>query len=445
MKWLFGPLLLLFLSACFLKDRDNPKPNKTVLTYTLSKLDKDTTYTLDSSDIKGLEVSGNGEWLYVIGGQKTKRAVLKSLEVGTEKWADALGSFKTIPKAENRSSAVDLSSHQIECYSDTPKGILFTLAADQGLVVLQGTGVDNAILYRQKQAGFLNGVYEPLFMHKGQEQYIYLLSQKPPHQEVLFRPYIEAPRLDKATWQKIQAPSDSVMAMAQDAKDNILFADLTGIKRLPSQAVGVQKNILAQDVKLLAPQKAFMFDKKTKNNRVEAMALVDNKFLVIGLKADSALSGGVAVADLSKEPIQFKLYGKGLGLTIHKISTERIKHRERTKIAAVLTTNKGFLFLDNQGEFMELVPGKGLLVNAQYINDNRAQTTDYEKAASGFMGDLLKDPGDDGYIDAAQTNRLLWYLVFRGAHPADNGGIFTLDIRSNQVEASLPPPVLPIP
>lgn len=130
------------------------------------------------------------------------------------------------------------------------------------------------------------------------------------------------------------------------------------------------------------------------------------------------------------------------GFSAKSIAQERIKNPERTRISAIITTDRGFLVLDNDGKLMELIPNKGHLITAKLVNENRADNVNYEKATSGFLGDLLPEPGPGGYVGAAQDKNGLWYLVIKGK-ASDDGGVFLLDIRTDQVQVPMPPPVLP--
>jgi hypothetical protein len=443
-----GLAQLLLTWGCFLNDGDDNKPNKTVLTYTLSKLDMAQAHNIAPDKIRGLVSSGDGEWVYVVGKSK---ASLRSLDVENKKWSDALGDFKGLLKAEDRQPVGDLSASKINGFSPSLDGILVMLSDNKGLVVLGGSGVANASHYTQgADKSFPFGASTPFLAAKGAEHFIYLFDAGVAKKGVRFRAYVEPPKLDAkhpGVWndslKKSRTPKADLdrvfLARTQDNQGNLLLADQEGIKRLLAADIGVDKKALDNEGKPIFTAKSFMLDGKTKNDHVNTMALVDNKFLVVGFKATEANNGGIAVADITKPDITFKKFGVGHGWSVDSIATERIKHPEKTRIAAVITTDLGLLFLDNDGQVLELVKGQGQLLTADFINKHRVESKDYDKAVSGFGGDNVVDPGKRGYLGAAQDKNGRWYLGFSGV----NGGLFTLDIMAEQVEAPKPPPVLP--
>jgi hypothetical protein len=167
--------------------------------------------------------------------------------------------------------------------------------------------------------------------------------------------------------------------------------------------------------------------------------MVDDKYLVIGLKSTgvNANNGGLAFADITAKNVIWKTFGKNLNLSVDSIATERIKKSDRTAIAAVITTDKGYLFFGDNGEILEPVPNKGYLVDHNFVQNHRAESDDYEKARDGFLKDRFLDPGVNGYKGAAQDKFANWYLAIKGK-TSDENGVFELTITTSQVEFPMP-------
>lgn len=440
---LFGVLVVmvpvwLVVPGCMPNQQDTEKPNKTILKYTLSKLDAAKTHKFAApNEIRGIVTSGDGEWLYVVGKDK---ASLRSLGIENRVWGDALGDFKGLKKAADRSAVADLSGHAINGFSASKDGMLLTLK-DLGLVVLRGTGVDNASYYEHEKH-FPKGSFSPVQVNKGADSFIYLFDQDKARKGVSFRAYVEPPKLDTGSFdnslKKSRVPMahlDHVFwARTQDHKGNLLLADAEGIKRLLAEDIGAKKQVLDNEGKPIISADKLMLDHKTKNDHINALAMVDDRHLVIGLKSFGPHNGGIVVTDLLAKKATFRT--TGAGLTVRTIATERIRHPEKTRIGAIVTTDKGLILLDNRGDTMELVPGAGALITSEYITKHRIETKDYDKAQNGFSGDTIADPGKKGFRGAAQDKNGQWYLAF----PHD---IYTLDIVTEQVEAPKVVPVLP--
>lgn len=438
---LFGAMFVvctMWLAGCMPGQQDTEKPNKTVLKYTLTKLDAAKTHKIAAPNkIRGIVTSGDGEWLYVVGEDK---ASLRSFGVENRQWADALGDFKALKKASDRKAAPDLSGLAVNGFSASKDGMLLTLK-DHGLVVLRGTGVENASYY-DHVAGFTKGSYSPLQVSKGPDSFIYLFDQATAKKGVVFKAYVEPPKLDAKgfdnSFKKSITPKEQLThvfwARAQDNKGNLLLADAEGIKRLLAEDIGVNKKALDDGGKPIISVDKLMLDHKTKNDHINALAMIDDKHLVIGLESSGTHNGGVVVTDLTAQKATYR--ATGAGLTVLSIATERVKHPEKTRIGAMVTTDKGLLVLDNHGEPMEIVAGAGALITSDYVTKHRLETKDYDKAQNGFTGDTITDPGKKGYRGAAQDKNGLWYLAF----PHD---IYTLDIVTEQVEAPKFVPELP--
>lgn len=444
-----GLLQLLVMVGCQLNDGDTQKPQKPVLTYHIKKLDMLGTHRIPADKIRGLVTSGDGAWLYVV---RKDLAPVRALNIDTGLWSNALGDLTGLLKAQDRSPAGNLSDRRVDSFSPSYDGLLLTLTNNGGLVVLRGSGVEHATHYAQGQ-DFPNGSSVPLWVSKDNDAFIYLFDTAIAAQGVRFRPVVEPPKLDTKNWndslRKSRNPKahlDAVFnAFTQDHEGSLLLADKEGIKRLLGPDIGLDKKALDNNGKPIFAAKSFILQGAIKNDRISTMAMVDGKYLVVGLAAaaSSPNTGGIAVADMTQSTITFKTFGIGLGLTVHSVATERTKQREKTAMAAVVTTDKGLIFLDNHGEPMELIAGKGKLVTASFINNNPAETNDYDRATNGFIStEKILDPGKGGYLGAAQDKNALWYIGLQGKAASD-GGIFTLDVKNSQVEAPTPPPVLP--
>lgn len=451
--------LLLINTACVDPEDEGPgtpREAKSVITYTLHKLDKDKTHKLDANAIRGIVSSGKGEYVYLIGKEK---ATLKSFTVGQNKaeWDDAVGDWRGIKTAADHTVVVDKSAQKVSGFAPYDNGLLFTLTNNEGLVVLKGTGVANTSLYPQNAGNFTNNRYAPFFVEdKDNNKYLFLSSsdqaQVPP--VILFRKYVEPPTDDAVanwdgTFRKAKGPvalDVPFLARTQDAEGNLLFAtnsrDGDGIVRIREKDVGETNKFLESKGAVVYDAKNFSLDGKTANTNINTMALVDKKLLVVGLKSTVDNNGGLAVADITQATPEWKRFGKGQGATVDSIAVEHVAKPNRTKIAAIVTTDKGFWFLDNDGELMNLTEAGGELINAKAINDTRAETNDYDKAATGFAGARVVDPGIGGYLGAAQDKNGLWYLVVKGK-TADENGVYTLNIQTSTVEYNQAPPTLP--
>lgn len=446
-------LLMAGLVSCIPpKDQNGTKPNKTVTTYTLSKLKRADTYELASDKVRGITSSGNGDFVYVIG---EDQASLKSYDVEKDKWADALGDWKNIPRASPHINSDDLSGRRVGAYigtQATKDGLMFMLTNNDGLVVLKGSGQPNSSHYAQNTGNFLNGKHVPfLAKNAGGDGFIYLLRLDGlAEKSVLFRKFVSPPTDDTVSvWDDSLKEKSGIgltnhyRARAQDHQNNLLLADDKGnVVRIKAADVGVADKFLDNNGKPIYKADSFKLDGQTKNDSINTMALVDGKVLVLGLKSTNANNGGLAMADITEPNIKWLHFGKGLGLTVDSIATERIPHQDRTRISALITTDKGFLMLGEKAQVMEMVAGKGELINIDHLNDVRAETKDYEKAQSGFSG--LKLPKIDNgraitykYKGAAQDKNGMWYLAIVGP-AADDGGIIKLDIRTDQVELERP-------
>lgn len=442
-----GLLCLLGVVSCQLNDGDVQKPQKPVLAYVIKKLDMLATHRAPADKIRGLLTSGDGAWLYVV---RKDPAPLRALSIDTGLWSNALGDLTGLLKAQDRSPVGNLSDRRVDNFSPSYDGILLTLTNNGGLVVLRGSGVDNATHYAQGQS-LPNGSFVPLWVTKDKDTFIYLFDTVTATKGVRFRPFVEPPKLDTREWNdslkkshKPKAHLDAVFnAFTQDHESSLLLADKEGIKRVLGSDIGLDKKALDNNGKPIFAAKNFILQGSTKNDHITTMAVVEGKYLVVGLAASGPNSGGIAVADMTQSNITFKTFGAGLGLTAHSIATERIKQREKTVIAAVVITDNGLIFLDNYGEPMELIAGKGKVVTASFINNNPAETSDFDQATSGFISaEKILDPGKGGYLGVAQDKNGLWYIGLQGKAATD-GGIITLDVKNWQVEEPTPAPVLP--
>ncbi len=453
MKYLIVILsgLFVFASCKDGKPEAEQKPNKQVTTYTLTKLAKDNTHKMDSNHLKGIVSSGDGEFVYVVSDQAEG---LKVLEVEKGLWNDGLDKWNEVPNAAVRARLDDLTTKKVEGFAPYDKGLVFTTSGDGGLVVLKGFGVKNASHYVQRVNNFKAGFFNPLVVtKKDNSQFIYLFPAGIVAKRVLFRTYQEPPKVDnyaapawdnslmKAGGTKLDT---QILARTQDKEGNLLLADKDGIKRVLEADVGVANKFLDDSGKAIYKPDDFRLDGTTKNDHINTMQLIDDKLLVVGLKSTSDNNGGYAVLDMSEKTATWQHYGKGMGLSVDTISPERFKQRERTKLAAIITTQKGLIFMDSEGKMMEVTEGKGHLITAKMIGDVRAETADYEKAVDGSGGFLNDRPSvvKDGYLSAAQDKNGMWYLGFKG-NAADDGGIFKLEIKIEQVQPPTAPPVMP--
>lgn len=442
---------LLSFFGCEPQEPQPVKPNKPVVTYIFEKLKRDLTYKIPSNELKGVVSSGNGEYVYAVG---EKPASLMALSVEKGLWHEALSDFKAVKKATDRTT-VNLGKESVSGFETFGEGILFTLTNDKGLVVLKGIGEDGASLYMQNANNFPAGAYTPFFVtKKDNSHFIYLFAsgQTPAKRGILFRTYVEPPKLDneaKPPWdksfRKTQAPKadlDTLLwARVQDNEKNLLLADKDGVKRINEADLGVTQKAFDNNGKPIYETKEFMLDGKTKNDHINTMEFVDNKLLVIGLQSTEPNNGGVAVCDITEKTLKWQHFGKGLGLSVDFIAQERIKQRDKTKLAAVIATDKGLLLMDNEGKMMEVTDKSGFLVTAKSINNHRAEISSWENAHDGFMGDRVPETVTK-YLGGGQDKDGTWYLGFKGKG-ADDGGIYKFDVRIDQVASPTAPPILP--
>lgn len=427
-------ILLSSLSSCF-TDGDDTKPNKTVIKYELKKV---TDPLLLPGKTREVLSSLNGEYVYIIGKDK---ASLLSYSLSDKKYEPALGDFKGLKKASDRSLMGDLSMHYVDQASPSLDGLLFTLSPKKGLGVLRGSGVDNASFYPLD--GIFNGdKVKPYWVKKDKDHFLYLFDLTSPKKSVYFRAYIEPPHNDTALWNaslKIASlPKEHFKhvfsGQVQDNKGNLLLADVEGIKRLLVEDIGKDKAVIDNQGKPIINIHEFSHDNTTKNDHITAMTLLDDKYLALGFsKTKNKQSGGLVVIDMSG--LTHKVITKwGEGLSIKSIAIER-HHPDRTRIGAIVSADTGLVFLDNNGKVFELVATKGYVVDGDYITNHQADLS-YDNASNGFLGDKPGAINKDAYGGVAQDKDGLWYIVL-------NGDLYTLDIRSAQVSYPKPPPVLP--
>lgn len=449
LAWL---LLLAFVSAGCREPREpfETKPNIQVTTYNLTKLVKDQTHKIPSNLLRAVVPSGDGENIYVVGNGK---ASLMVFDVANKKWEPALGTWKDIKKAANHTVSIDLSAHEVDEFAAYNHGLMLTVTGDNGLVVLKGVGVNNSSHYAQGANKFPVGTFAPFFVtNKDSNHFIYLHASKktPPQKGLLFRVYAQPPKNDDdaaSPWnnslKKTRTPNveldKKLIGLAQDHDKNLYIADPDGIKRIKEEDIGKNKKALDNGGAAIFPTDDFKLDQHTVNKHINVMALV-GKFLVVGLESDNDKNGGVAIADITKKQPTWDHFGDGLGLSVNSIAPELCKNADKTMLAAIIATNKGLLFLGDDGKMVEMVKGKGMLIDHKAINDWRAETKDYNKASGGFTGTLVPEP--DQYLGAAQDKNCLWSLGFAGKQD-DDGGIYLLDIKIDQVEYPKAPPVLP--
>lgn len=434
------------------KEEHETKPAIPVVIYTLAKLDKATHHKLASDKIRSVISSGDGEFVYVVG---TDKASLKSFEVakGDKGWGDALGDWKAIKRARTKKfgKTDNLSARTVKAIAPTKEGMLFTVSDDKGLVVLKGSGEANAMRYLQAgKLAFPVGKFAPFFVtKKDNKEYVYLsIAGKTavPKKGVLFRSYVApAATADNVGWDNtLKAAAGKPLAKVftartQDHDKNLLLADADGIKRLKEADVGKPGAFLDNGGAAVYPIKDFMLDGKTPNPTINTMALVGDKFLVVGLASNAANNGGLVYADITaKTPPVWHRFGEGAGLSVDFIAVAR--KAEPGGLSAIITTDKGYLFFKD-GKVIEPADGKGSLVDEKFIAAHKGNDKDYDKAASGFAGADIKDPGKEGYLGAAQDKNGVWYLAIKGN--ADEGGIFTLVVTHGDVPFPPKPPEMP--
>lgn len=448
----------LLLASCQGQDGDGStdptggvKANKAVKTYTLAKVAKDSAHKMASDQISAVMSSGKGEFVYVV--SKAKKGLMV-FDVEKNKWQDAFADWTKIPQANNRATLVDLSIDPINGFNTFDDGILLNIGNNKGLIVLKGVGEANASFYPQGANGFKNGGFTPFLVTKqDKSRFIYMTSaskNKTSEHRVAFRAYKEPPTVDNfvaTAWDRTLMKKAGVKldsdwhGRAQDANHNILLADKNSIRRIAAADVGVTGKVLDNGGKAIYKADNFMLDGKTKNDHINTIAVIDNKFLVVGLKSTNANDGGLAILDMSDSKAKWQHFGKGMGLSVDFIAQETVKQPEKTELAAIVVTDKGLLFMNNEAKMMEIVAGKGHLITAKFIDEHRADVTDYDKAIDGFAGDRVPEALKT-YVSPAQDKNGVWYLAFPGK-AADDGGIYKLDIKIDQVEEKTAAPVLP--
>lgn len=443
-------MAMLVSSACVHETPENIRPNKSVTTYSLKKLNREYTFKIPAQNLKAITSSENGEYVYVIGNEAN---ALRGLDVFRDSWENALGDMKNIPKAQDRALGADIRPFSVDFWAPSHDGLLFTLKEGHGLVVLRGLGIDNASFYEQGHKSFPKHKMMPLWISANNDRYIYLISGDQKNMGGLrFRKYLSPPYVDiksPGVWNMVNLDEQGLKQPlnfyrgVQDSDGNLLLADNHGIKRIKVENLGKANVSLDNQGQTLASLKDFRLVKKQSNDHISAMAVVDKSFLVMGFTASGSNNGGLVIADITKNPWSFKHFGSNLGLSVINIATERIKHFAKTRIAALITTDQGWLALDNDGNIMEIEEKKPL-ITYQSINKYRPETKNYDQAHSGFVIDRpLTDPKKNGYLGAAQTKNGLWYLLFKG-DKADDNGIYSLEITTDQVEEVRPLELLPL-
>lgn len=413
------------------------KPNIPVTVYKLEKLDTQKSHGITSDSLRGIVSSLDGSFVYLVG---SKPQQLKTYDATKKAWTDTLD-WSNVKKAENHAENGNIGGMNVGAFRETTNGMLFTVSNEKGLVVVKGTGNENAIWYPQGagNTSIPAGKYTPMQVVDSNKNNLLFLfkTEGVAKHGVLFRKFVD-PKEEAAAepWDSTLTVDNIFVARVQDHNRNLLLADSVsgGVRRLNAQSIGVTK--LALDNGGLPVYKAenLRLDGKTRNIGISDMVLVDGKYLLIGLKSTNINNGGLVFADITQTTPKWSTFGKGMGLTVDSISTERVKNAKNTKVSAIVTTNKGYLIF-SKGSVIEPVEKKGYLINHKFISDVRAVSNNYEKAQSGFAGDRFTDPGKGGYKSAAQDSQGNWFLPITGKTPQENG-VFKLVIETHQVEAA---------
>lgn len=415
--------------------RPGLKPNKTVRVFSLEKLDTDSTHGIQSPLLRGIVSSMDGLFVYVVGKGKHQ---LKAYDVGLNEWIDPLD-WARVPRAMDRNRTKDIRGFAVGAFVESNEGLLFTVTNNQGLVVIKGRGgQESSMLYVQDDAqGFPKGKFVPhQVVNQDDKKFLYLLPTTNALQ-AFFRPYVTPTQEDSAPWQQ-RAMNKKVLARAQDQRRNFFIAHPDGIVRFSEGSLG-KKDAEPDEGKPVIGFSELRLSKGVDNNGINTMALVDEKYLLIGLESTKKNNGGLVYTDITKAPLVWKKFGDGMGLSVDHIATERVRNPEKTVISAIATTNRGYLIF-SKGEVVELVKNRGYLIDAQMIDTLRAEVENYDTAADGFSGARIKTPNMGGYQSPAQDIKGRWYLPINGKRNTENG-VFRLEIQTQQVEV----PVLMVP
>src|SRR5580698_1465209 len=111
-----------FLASCWSGGGEDLKPNKTILKYELKKVNDP---ALKPGQLHGAISSLNGDWIYLVGKEK---ASLVAYDVNKKKYEEAIGDFKGLRNAKDRTLVGDLSTHRVLNATPGFDGLLFTLS-----------------------------------------------------------------------------------------------------------------------------------------------------------------------------------------------------------------------------------------------------------------------------------------------------------------------------
>lgn len=436
--------------------------SSSVVTYTLTKLDRLTEHNITSQYIRGLTAAGNGSYVYLIG---SGAAVLKSKAsaAGPGLWDDAagLGWGNILDAADHNANMGDLSDYSVGGYFPYETGLIFNLvipvhgvAVGNGLVVLNGSGPTMTSAYKQVTASGLakDAQLVPFFVTKGGNSYIYAFNQTTAKNGVSWRQYT-APDGTAASddtyatggksgarndgWNNSLKKSDvadldvTFTAAAYRPGGGVYLGHKGGVKILAEADIAQNSRVLAfNGGDQFTPDGNLKIGGVDNDGGVTAMAAWDSMVL-IGMNANGhAEKGGLIVYD-SNGPDFYK-FGNGLGITVNGIAVAR--HGKDAGEYAVVSTDKGIWIMDKATHSLrEPVAGEGSLIDMAYIRSNKAVDNDPAQAVSGFKGYRPPAGAPNNVVGAGQMASGLWYFAIKGGGD-DDGGVFTLDIADTPIK-----------
>lgn len=405
--------------------------------YSLNKLDKNTTHNIDSDKLHSLVTDTVMGSVFIAG---TENAKLRMYRETSKTWRDALD-WTQVYDANNYGGArINLSAYKVHYMSPNDDGVIISLNNHGGLILVEHL---SNMSYAQNALCGLGNTAElkPYIIKNTVNAFIYTIGGHAlAANSVSYRQYTDASsggdictglgtsgtRGNKWDFSLKKSAAANLShiptTMTQDNAKNLFLADAEGIKKLDAGDVGQNNKVLANAGNPLVPIADLMLQAGAPNDQgITAMAFIGN-YLIVGFKSNAPNNGGIFYKDISTTN-PWQKFGQGLGLSVHAISPAYFGPN-KGKIAFI-SSDKGLLIFDNN-TLVELIQGKGYLIDHNYINTNRGDKT---KDQSGFTGDIWPSTANNivGAGQAWHNNASIWFIALRGGG-ADDGGIFTLTL-----------------
>jgi hypothetical protein len=407
----------------------NNGSSTSVTHYKIDKLDSGTTHKVRDDKIYAVTASKNGDFIYVISNDNFKDGGLKKLVLvsfSANTWNHPMPeSFRAAHNADPLNN-FDVFKRVVS-YAPLEDGLFFWVQ-DQGPVHMKGSGYDSSVRFVNQamwKAGDGNLLHEDaLAMFEaihGANKFLYVAQpfgvRFVKEADELNVPaargnkaYIDAKWDNTLKEDGINAFDKAVNAFGQAPNGDLLLAGRGGIKKVDAADVGEPNKTLADGGAPIYPIEAFSLDNGTTNNSViNAIAVVDNKYLLVGLMGSAANTGGLVYADLTEaqdltKSANWLKFGQGMSVTVKAIDMGT-----KDKNVALITTNEGLLIFKD-GALIKV--GGSELIDKALIAKNVG-----DARTSGFIGDFASDE----LRGAGQEKGGLWYI-------GSADGVYTLEM-----------------